>query len=295
MPKVAKAAMAVPFALFFVFSVALLPNLLRIEENDSFIRLNWSESLRGLSDYFRGFATGETFRFLSGRTELSFWDQIGGYFQVSLFYVAAGALIGMTIGLLAGIYFSLTRSEWLKRFVELTGAVPDFVSVLLLQFLIVFIASQTGIVVFQVASVSTDDPAIVLPLVSAVLIPANYMIRNVALQMKLALTENYIGFAKARGLSKTYIVFFHALPNVLPFIKADLHKLLGILMGNIFVVEYLYNLHGITMLIFTDAFAYEGYQYALVVNGLIALLVLYAIAYGLLRAYVWGWEKVFAR
>ncbi|XID94484.1 ABC transporter permease subunit [Paenibacillaceae bacterium WGS1546] len=295
MTKVVKASIAVPITFAFVFLLAVLPRLLQIDESSGALRLNWADSFSSVKAYFAGLGTGETFRFLSGRTEHSFWDTIGSYFSVSLFYITAGALIGMTIGILVGIYFSLSRAEWLKRLVDLIGALPDFVLILLLQMLFVFVFQKTGVLVFQVASLNTDEPAIVLPLVSAVIIPANFLLRNVAMQMKLTLTEDYINYAKARGLGKSYIVFFHALPNVLPYIKADLHKLLGILMGNLFIVEYLYNLHGVTKLLFADAYAYEGYQYPLVVNGLFTLLLLYVVVYFVLRLYLWGWKKVFVR
>ncbi len=295
MNRLVKAAMFVPVTLAFVLAVSLLPLLLQLDGDGGSLRLHWSQSLAGLSDYMAGIVSGDSFRFISGKYEYSFWERIGASFQVSLFYIGAGGLIGMTVGMMIGVYFSLSRAEWLKRSVELIGALPDFVMILLLQFSVVYIASLTGAVVFQVASLSTDDPAIALPLISSALIPANYMIRNTATQMKLTLSEDYIGFAKARGLSKSHIVFYHALPNVLPFFKADLHKLLGILMGNIFVVEYLYNLNGVTMFLFSDAFGFGGYQYALVVNGLMTLIVLYAIVYALLRLYLWGWEKVIAR
>ncbi|MBB6638422.1 ABC transporter permease subunit [Cohnella thailandensis] len=295
MLKVAKTVIAIPGLLAFVLLVAVLPILLQLGENGSSIRLNWSGGFASIRDYFAGIGTGESFRFLSGRTERSFWEQIGSFFNVSLFYVAAGALIGTTIGILVGIYLGLSRAEWLKRVVEFIGALPDFVIILLLQFLVVYIASETGIVVFRVASLSTDHPAVMLPLISMIVLPANYMIRNVAQQMKMTLSEDYIGFAKARGLGKTYIVFFHALPNVLPFIKADLHKLLGIMMGNLFIVEYLFNMHGVTKLLYADAFAYEGYQYDVVVNGLLSLLAVYAIVFIVLKLFLRGWEKVFVR
>jgi len=295
MPKTVKSAMLVPLALAFVFLLSVLPLLLQPGTDGSALSLRFSLGWDNLRSYFTGIGSGETFRFLSGKNELDFWEQIVGYFRVSLFYVAGGALIGTTIGILMGIYFSLSRAQWLKRGVELLGALPDFVLILLLQFFVVFIADKTGVVVFQVASVTVDNPAIALPLISAVLLPAGYMIRNVALHMKLTLSEDYIAFAKARGLGKTYIVFYHALPNVLPYIKADLHKFLGILMSNLFVIEYLYNLHGVTMMLFSNAFGSQGYQYALVVNGLLSLLLLYGVTYAALKLYLWGWEKVIVR
>jgi peptide/nickel transport system permease protein len=130
---------------------------------------------------------------------------------------------------------------------------------------------------------------------SAVIIPANYMIRNVALHMSHALSDDYIHFAKARGMGRGTIVFFHALPNVLPYVKANLHKFMGILFGNLFMVEYLFNLDGVAHLVFSSAFGFEGYQYDLTANGIVTLLVLYAIGYAMLRLFVYGWEKVLLR
>lgn len=295
MPKLVKSILTVPLALLFLFVLASLPLLLQLNDGSGVLHFDWSGSAASVKDYFVGIGTGDSFGFITGRKELSFWAQIGGYFKVSLFYITGGALLGTTIGILVGIYFSLSRAEWLKRIVELTASIPDYVIILLFQSLAIYVLKKTGVYVFKVASTSTDDPAIALPLISSIIIPGSYMIRNVALQMKLAMTEDYINVAKARGLSNSHIVFYHALRNVLPFIKSDLNKFLGILIGNMFIVEYLYNIHGVTRLLFADTFTREGYQYALAVNGLVTLAVLYTVVYVLLRIYLWGWKRVFAR
>ncbi|RAP75954.1 ABC transporter permease subunit [Paenibacillus montanisoli] len=295
MAKVTRVSFIIVGILLFVLVFAMFPAVLQPDRLDGSLQFQWTKGLSSISGYFKGMAGGETFRYMSGTNELSFWIEIGRSFTVTFTYMMIGAVIGMTIGILLGIYFAVTRAHWLKRLLELTSVLPDFVIVMLLQFLIVFIASETGIVVFQVASFSTDEPAVALPLLSTIIIPAIYMIRNVALHMNLTLTEDYISFAKARGLGKRYIIFYHALPNVLPFVKADLHKFMAILFGNLFIFEYLYNLGGVTMLVFSNAFTREGYQYSLVVNGIFTLLLLYAIIFAVLKALVYGWGKVFAR
>ncbi|WP_308639752.1 ABC transporter permease subunit [Paenibacillus silvisoli] len=281
--------------LLFVLVFAMIPAVLKQSYMDGPLELRWSDGLTSLKDYAAGLSDGHTFRYLSGKTERSYLEQIGSSFMLTLSYMTVGAMLGITMGILLGIYFALTRSQWLKRLLETVSVLPDFVVVLLLQFLVIYIASETGLVLFETASISIEDPAVALPLISIILIPGAYMIRNVALHMSQTLTEDYISFAKARGLTKRYIIFFHALPNVLPFVKADLHKFMGILFGNLFIFEYLYNLNGVTLLVFSNAFAYEGYQYNLVVNGLVTLLLLYAVVFTLLRALIFGWEKVFAR
>jgi len=296
MPKLVRSVLVIPGILAFILILAMMPLVLQAGQGTS-LRLIWSDGLQQFQAYVSGFASGDSFRFYTGKNEYSFWGEIGEYFGVSFSYIAGGALAGATAGILIGVAFAYTKSEWWKRIIEITGVLPDFILIILLQFTIVQIAKETGVVVFKVANFSTDEPpAVVLPLLSMIIIPTLYMIRNVALQMRLTLTEDYIGNAKARGLGKLYITFFHALPNVLPFIKADLHKFMGIMVGNLFIVEYFYNMRGVTKLLFSDGFlGYYGYQYDLVVNGLLTLLAMYGLLYGVLRLYIYGWERGIAR
>ncbi|WP_274363120.1 ABC transporter permease subunit [Paenibacillus thermotolerans] len=311
MAKILKKALVLPSVIVFVFILSMMPLVIftpREFEVDPLmgertaaqldrIDFMWSNGFQAIRDYINGVKGGESFRFYSGMNEYSFWQEIGGYLKMSMFYVSFGTIVGLTAGIMFGIGFALFRNEWVKRTMEMIGVFPDFMLIILLQFVIVQIAKETGFVLFKVANVYGSQPAaIALPIVSMIVIPGLYIARNVAVHMRFTLAEDYISAAKSRGLGKLYITFFHALPNVLPFIKADLHKFMGILMGNLFIVEYLYNIKGITKLLFKDAMiSIAGYQFALVVNGMICLLLIYGVLYFLLRMYLFGWEKVFAR
>lgn len=295
MPKVAQMTLIVPGIILFVLLFAVMPVFLQTEQGSGSLQLSWQAGIDTFASYFSGIGNGESFRFYSGENEFSFWKWIGSYFLTSFYYVAAAGICGSAIGIFLGIYFSVTKGGWFKSFVDFVGSLPDFVVVLLLQFGVVLIAKETGVVLFEVATLNSDEPAVMLPLIAMIIIPANYMIRNVAMQMNLTLKEDYIGNAKARGLGRAYIIFFHALPNVLPFIKGDLHKLMGIILGNLFIVEYLFNNNGISMLIFSNAFNNNGYQYDIVVNGLLTFLVLYGVGYAVIRAFIFALGKVFLR
>jgi peptide/nickel transport system permease protein len=285
---------SVPLVLAAAALIGLMPLL--IQPSAGGVRLNVSSAWDALAGYVSGLFTGESFLFYLGKNQFQFFEHIGNYLFISLAYVTAASLVGLTIGLLSGILFAWTKSEWWKRLLELTGVLPDFVIILLLQFAIVYIAQQTGVVLFKVANVNDSEPAVILPLLSMIIIPALYITRNAALHMRLTLTEDYIANAKARGLGKAYIYFFHALPNVIPFVKADLHKLIGIIMSNLFIVEYLYNVKGVTSLLFSSAFnVMIDYQFPLVVNCLFTLLALYVIIYFIARLFLAGWERAFIR
>ncbi|OPA78724.1 hypothetical protein BVG16_12820 [Paenibacillus selenitireducens] len=295
MSKLFQVSLFVPGVLLIVLLFAMLPALIQADPMNGGLHLMWGQAFSKIREYIEGIWTGQSFHYYAGQNELLFWEQIGNSLKVTSFYMVIGAVIGTIIGVLLGIYFAVSRAGWLMRLMELFGALPDFVIVILLQFIVVLVAMKTGVVLAKVGSFNHNEPAILLPLLSTIIIPASFMIRNVALHMKHTLTEDYINFAKSRGLTKGYIIFHHALPNVLPFIKADLHKFMGILFGNLFIFEYLYNLLGVTLLVFVNAFGMHGYQYNLVVNGILTFLLLYAAVYLLLRLMIIGWEKVLTR
>ncbi|WP_165867265.1 ABC transporter permease subunit [Paenibacillus pinisoli] len=295
MPRSAQMALIIPGILLFVFLFAMMPVVLHFGPGDGGLQFSWGQGFQSLKAYIAGLGSGESFTYYSGKNLHHFWERIGIYFLTSFYYVTAAGILGSAIGIFIGIYFAISKAGWAKSVADFIGALPDFVIVLLLQFMIVLIAKETGVVLFEVATLSADDPAVVLPLLAMIIIPANYMLRNVSMQMKLTLTEDYISNAKAKGMGKLYIIFYHALPNVLPYVKGDLHKLMGIVMGNLFIVEYLFNNKGVSILIFAHAFVGGEYQYDIVVNGLLSFLILYGLGYGLVRLFLFALGKVFQR
>ena len=70
---------------------------------------------------------------------------------------------------------------------------------------------------------------------------------------------------------------------------ADLQKLVGIILGNLFIVEDLFNLRGITRMIFS------GFGYNLTANALFVIVLLYLAVYLTLKGVVGCFERIFAR
>ncbi|MFK7695592.1 ABC transporter permease subunit [Paenibacillus sp. HJGM_3] len=285
----------------FAVLLAAMPVLLRADARG--LRLEWSAAVEAIGRYIRGLGTGESFLFRTGSTEHAFWEEIGGYAWTSFSYAAAAAILGLAIGITAGLALARTRRAWLKLAVELLSLVPDFLVIVWLQFIVVLIYKKTGVLLAKVGSTSSDDPAFLLPLVSMTLIPILYMMRSVAVHAYQVLGEDYVLHAKAKGLPKLYTYVHHVLPNALPFIKAEVHKIAAIIVGNLFIMEYLFNLRGITKLLLSSGYAssrwqagvLSGYQLPLTANCLAAFMLLYACLYGLMRGCIWLLERRFAR
>lgn len=282
-----------------IFFLAGLPLLLGVEGSN--ITLTWSAPLQNGLNYVKGLAGGDSFMFFAGKTPRNFLDILPIYFLTSSLYLVSSAFIGVNLGILLGMLSSRLRSGLIKDTIGFLSAVPDFIIILLLQRGAVFLHDLAGMRVMRVATVTLQEPAIFLPLFTMALLPAMYLIRTVSNHTDYVLGQDYIQCAKAKGLSPVRIYLHHVFTNIIPYIKADTHKIAGIMLANLFISEYLFNIFGLTRLLFKYGFQFfrfsytVNYQYNLVVNTLLAIALLYEGFSLLLRGYITCWERWLCR
>jgi peptide/nickel transport system permease protein len=271
-----------------IFLLAAIPLSISISEDNLSISIQAFVDL--IKNYLAGLLNGESFIYQEGRDRFpNFLKDIPAYFFTSFLYLGIAGILSVSIGMVVSAWHSKSKKEWMKDIIGFLGTIPDFILVLFLQLGVVFIYQSTGFKVARVASLSTNDIAIALPLIVLTIVPTIYLIRTLAERTYDVLTEDYILTAKAKGLKRMYIFIHHVVRNVIPFLKADLHKVIAIMMSNLFIVEYLFNIRGITRIIFESA-----YQYNLVVNTLFALVILYLLLYWSIRIFIIILERVFA-
>jgi peptide/nickel transport system permease protein len=76
--------------------------------------------------------------------------------------------------------------------------------------------------------------------------------------------------------------------NIKPTLLADLKKTIAIAVTNLFIVEYLLNVVGITRFIFSKS---AGYQFAPSVIGLFCIILLSLLVYLLIRLLLYLFER----
>lgn len=273
-------------ALFFI---AGLPMALTVVAGD--LSIEFSTIWDSIGQYFLGLFTGESFYFKEGLDRYhNFFIFVQRYVITSFLYLLTSALITVSFSLIIAGWQSRSKREWMKDIIGFLGTIPDFVLVLFLQMGVVFFYQTTGMHLARVATRGIGEHAILLPLITLSLIPSIYLIRSLSERTYDVLTEDYILTSKAKGLRKIYIFIQHVVRNVLPFLKADLHKVFAILMSNLFIVEYLFNISGLSALLFNSI----SYQFDFTVNILLVLVLLYIVLYGSARLFIVGLERVFA-
>lgn len=244
-----------------------------------------------IKDFIVGIFSTESFYYKTGSNIRFFPADIVAYFKSSYFYLTSSGMIVITISFLFGIWFWKMSVKYLNGALSFLGMIPDFIFILLMQLMVNLIYKSTGIKTVKVASLSMDDPAIFLPIVTLVLIPLIYFIRALNEHTHEVISEDYILTAIGKGLSKPRIYLYHVTTNVLPYFKTDLQKVTGIMISNLFVVEYLYNTRGITTMLFQIQVKF-GYQYNLVVLCLISIMLLYISVFCTFKLIIYIVERI---
>jgi len=285
--------------LLAILILAGLPKLLTVDGEK--VIVHWLAPLQSAVSYLRGLFSGESYFFFAGRMNRNFLDIVPIYMLTSALYLIVAAFLGLNMGIILGMLCSRLRSGVIKDIIGFLSTIPDFILILFLQRGAVFLFELTGGRVVKTATVTLREPAILLPLLAMSLVPALYLIRTVAVHTDQVLAQDYIQCARAKGLSPFYIYLRHVFANIIPFVKADIHKLAGIMLANLFVAEYLFNIFGITRLLFKYGFQFfrfsyvVNYQYNLVVNSLLATVLLHELFCLLLKGYIACWERRLCR
>lgn len=84
-----------------------------------------------------------------------------------------------------------------------------------------------------------------LPILTLTLIPIIYLYKNTIMMYENELGKPYVELGIAKGLSKLYILLRHVFPNVLASFFYNLKYMYLLLLSNMVVLEYMYNIYGL--------------------------------------------------
>ncbi|MFG2578182.1 ABC transporter permease [Streptomyces malaysiensis] len=198
--------------------------------------------------YVRHAATGDLG--VSSRTGLPVLDSVLEALPVTLELSALALLLAVVVGVGAGVVAAVRRGrpeEWLVNAVALLGlSVPAFWLgiVLVLAFAIaVPVFAASGFVPFGV------DPMenlrhMVLPVIVLGSGLAAVVMRQTRAAMLGSLSADYVGTARAKGLSRRQVIMGHALRNSLVTVVTVLGLQLGHLISGAVVTEQIFVLPG---------------------------------------------------
>ncbi|MCE4049453.1 MULTISPECIES: ABC transporter permease subunit [Bacillaceae] len=288
--RIWKATFAQLLSLIFLLVLAAFP-LVLFSGNSGEIVFNVSGVFAIIKVFFIGLFSGDSYYFTQGDRSVFIFTVIGDSFADSFYYLIIAGISVLALTFLLGIWFWKVNERFFGKVISLLGILPDFILILLLQLFVTIVYKNFGIKLAKVASFDSNDTAVLLPIITLIIIPLLYAVKALNEKTKDVLTQDYILTAIAKGVKKKDIYLYHVTANVTPYLKADLHKILAIMISNLFIVEYIFNLNGITALFFQTQ-AYFGYQYNLVIFCLVALFLLYGAVFFLLYMLIIFMERI---
>ncbi|PFA70481.1 hypothetical protein CN378_01465 [Bacillus sp. AFS015802] len=172
------------------------------------------------------------------------WEPIMYSFIIlfSAFLLASFLSILITI---ITMLFSQKNRNRIKFTFYLFESIPDVLVILLSQLLVLYLYKHTGILFFEIASVQTEK-AYLLPIVVLAVLPTIQLFRISILSFEKEEGKDYVTLAHSIGLGRLVILTFHILRNAIISVFFQSKKTVWFMLSNLFVLELLFNIAGIT-------------------------------------------------
>lgn len=258
------------------------------------VYINPAAPVQQLQRLIEDLQSGEFFSYTAGKMERDIRRTLPRYFSISLFYVSLSLAFSLLAGLLTGIITARNSSRGTAEILSFFSALPDFIIVLILQLISITMFQHFGVRLGRIAYFSMNSYFMILPFTTMIITSVTFMVRSVSNHTRTILSQDYILFAKSKGLSKNIIYRRHIIPGLCSQLHGEIHKFISIGIGTLFIVERLFNIPGITRMLFSYGFTYifdmdvkEGFfqpNFNVALVSIFSLSIIYALCYLLFSA-----------
>ena len=153
-------------------------------------------------------------------------------------------VLGTVLGTLLGMVAALKQNTWIDTFTSIFAiagrSVPNFVFAVVLQFIFAVVLGVLPIAFWRDGFKST-----ILPTLALSISPMADAARFIRTEMIEVLNSDYIELAKAKGLTRYYILTKHALRNAIIPLLTILGPMTAALMTGSMVIENIFSIPGI--------------------------------------------------
>ena len=194
---------------------------------------------------------------------------------VSLFIALLFAVLLTT----ATFYLPRKIQGVVKYVLTILEALPDVFVIFSLQLGAIWVFKHTNLLVTEPYSLS-GQKIYFLPILSLTLIPMIYLYKNTFMMYENELGKPYVELGVAKGMGKLYILIRHVFPNVLYSFFYNLKYMYLLLISNMIILEYMYNIYGILQ------FMTNHPSYEIISAGLILLTLPLSIVFFLIQSFL---------
>jgi len=210
------------------------------------------------AEWLGQFLQGDFGMSLANRQPIS--DMIGGRLGNTLFLAGVAAIVAVPIAVLLGLIAARFRDSWLDKTISIATlsaiSMPEFFIgyILIFIFAVKLFWAPSIASVYDGMSLGQKLAAVALPVATLALVVMAHMMRMTRAAVINVMSSPYIEMAELKGISRSRIIFRHALPNALsPIINVIVLNLAYLVVG-VVVVEVVFVYPGMGQLM-VDAVA----------------------------------------
>ena len=234
-------------------------------------------------------ASGSLGTYYLGENERSIAEDIVPFAMNTFKLLFSSVGIAVVASLVFGLFLQRFRMvRQLQKVLNLVATIPDFILIFMSILAAVGFYKLTNIRIITLSPTS-DSANDWFPMTLLAIGPTIFLMKVISLKYVQIGGEDYIKTALAKGMGIWHVLTHHVYKNIKPFLVADLKKTIAITVANLFIVEYLLNVVGLTRFIFSKD---GGYQFNAAVMGLLGIILLSILVYVLIRAVLYLFERV---
>jgi peptide/nickel transport system permease protein len=175
------------------------------------------------------------------------WDIIG--YSITILFSAFFIALILALMFALAIFTLPTRlKDKIRVFSFMFESIPDVLIAIGMQFFIIWFFKKTNILLFQIVSLY-DQKTYFVPIFCLTVLPTLLILRILLLNMEEEFKKQYIDTAKSKGIGRFRILWRHVLPNTLLSVFHQSRNILWFMLSNLLMVEYLFNIYGVTTLV----------------------------------------------
>lgn len=207
-------------------------------------------------------------------------------YRYSMTIVISSLLVVISIGMISAILVQKTPKKIrniLKKVINFFEAVPDLLIIFLFQFFIITLYQTTGLKFLQLYGIFGQKPYFV-PIITISCLPVLFLMQFLIKVLEEEELKDYVLYLKAKGLSQFRILVVHMIRNIFPLFIIQLRTSIWIILSNIYLLEYMFNIQGFTK---TFQTATESGEFLVLIICLLLftlpLLIMEAVSYIVLK------------
>lgn len=270
-----------------ILTLAALPEIITVNNVEKSLDWQWGKLPDLYVHFITELANGSLGTYQVGSEIREISDDIVDNIITSFIIMAAGIWMGVILSLIFGVFLSrFFFTRFFRLLINIFAIVPDFLIIIFSLIVVVKVYKLTGM---RIISFRPDAGALNMwfPVILVSISPTLYLFKLISIKYSAIASEDYIRTAVAKGLGIEYINFQHVFKNVEPFILAELTKIISLAAGNLFIIEYLLNVSGITKFIFQS----NGVQPIAI--GLFSMLAISLVVYVSIRMLFYLFKRGF--